>query len=114
MLTQDGSSYINIELQLLLDDGGGDVIRIKYGATYSSVFRLRGLRVLYQLYEGPVQEITSKVFSLYLFHNFQSRGRRRGGGAGEELMEKEKVQVWNGASRRGTNGRGEGTSLEWS
>jgi hypothetical protein len=31
-----------------------------------------------------------------------------------ELMEKEKVQVWNGASRRGTNGEREGTSLEWS
>jgi hypothetical protein len=34
--------------------------------------------------------------------------------AGGELMEEEKVQVWNGASRRGTNGRREGTSLEWS
>ncbi len=30
--------------------------------------------------------------------------------AGGELIEEEKVQVWNGASRRGTNGRGEGTS----
>jgi hypothetical protein len=97
--------------------GGGDVIRIKYGATYSSVFCRRGFGVLYQLYEGPVQGITSKVFSLYLFHNFQSRGKRGRGGeerAGGELMEKEKVQVWNGASRRGTNGEREGTSLEWS
>jgi hypothetical protein len=33
--------------------------------------------------------------------------------AGGELMEEEKVQAWNGASRRGTIGRGEGTSLEW-
>jgi hypothetical protein len=31
--------------------------------------------------------------------------------AGGELMEKEKVQAWNGASRRGTNGRGEGTNV---
>ncbi len=30
--------------------------------------------------------------------------------AGGELIEEEKVQAWNGASRRGTNGRGEGTS----
>jgi hypothetical protein len=34
--------------------------------------------------------------------------------AGGELMEKEKVKAWNGASRRRTNGRGEGASLEWS
>ncbi len=39
--------------------------------------------------------------------------------AGGELMEKEKVQIWNGASRRGTSRRGtngerEGTNLEWS
>jgi hypothetical protein len=30
--------------------------------------------------------------------------------AGGGLIEKMKVQAWNGASRRGTNGRGEGTS----
>jgi hypothetical protein len=29
-------------------------------------------------------------------------------------MEEEKVQAWNGASGRGTNGEREGTSLEWS
>jgi hypothetical protein len=34
--------------------------------------------------------------------------------AGGELMEKEKVQAWNGASRRRTNGEREGKSLEWS
>ncbi len=30
---------------------------------------------------------------------------------GGELMEKEKVKAWNRASRRGTNGRGEGTNM---
>jgi hypothetical protein len=31
--------------------------------------------------------------------------------AGRELMEKKKVLAWNRASRRGTNGRGEGTNV---
>jgi hypothetical protein len=30
--------------------------------------------------------------------------------AGGELLEEEKVQAWNGASSRGTNGRQKGTS----